>query len=102
MKQDRSNRHWALFMHLRTAWRVLWHKRAPFSAKFLIVAAAVYAISPIDILPDFVLVAGWIDDAALVTLMVSLAFRLLPVDVLAECEGYTPAPPQEPVKPALP
>lgn len=107
MTRDRSKRHFALFTHLRTAWRALWHRQVPWFSKFLILAAAVYAISPIDVVPDVIPIAGWLDDAAIVTLMISLAFRMLPPRVMAECEGVIPAGPTvheepAPVKGVLP
>lgn len=55
--------------------RVPWHARA------LAVAVAAYALSPIDLIPDFIPVLGYLDDLILVPLGVWLAIRLIPPDV---------------------
>jgi uncharacterized membrane protein YkvA (DUF1232 family) len=58
--------------------RVPWHARA---LGAMIVA---YALSPIDLIPDFVPVIGYLDDLVLVPLGLILMLRLIPADVLAE------------------
>jgi len=68
---------------------VLWfcsrHPRTPFLAKAVAVAAVAYAFSPIDLIPDFIPVLGYLDDALLLPLGIWLALKLVPRDVLAEC-----------------
>ncbi len=58
--------------------------RVPWYAKALAVAVAAYALSPIDLIPDFIPVLGYLDDVILVPLGVYLAFRLIPKPILAE------------------
>jgi uncharacterized membrane protein YkvA (DUF1232 family) len=58
--------------------RVPWYARA---FAFCVVA---YAFSPIDLVPDFVPVLGYLDDLILIPLGIALAIRLIPPDVLAE------------------
>lgn len=58
--------------------------RVPWYAKLVAVSVAAYAFSPIDLIPDFVPVLGYVDDAILVPLGILLAVRLIPADVLAE------------------
>ncbi len=48
-------------------------------------AVAAYAFSPIDLIPDFIPVLGYLDDLILVPAGIALALRLIPPDVLAEC-----------------
>ena len=44
-----------------------------------------YALSPIDLIPDFIPVLGYLDDLILIPLGIMLVIRLVPADVLAEC-----------------
>lgn len=56
--------------------------RVPWYAKALAMAVAAYALSPIDLVPDFVPVLGYLDDLIIVPLGIALAIRLIPPDVL--------------------
>ena len=58
--------------------------RTPWHAKALALAIAAYALSPIDLIPDFVPVLGYLDDAVLLPLAILLAVRLVPPSVMAE------------------
>jgi uncharacterized membrane protein YkvA (DUF1232 family) len=46
-----------------------------------------YAFSPIDLIPDVIPVLGYLDDLVLVPLGISIALRMIPPPVLAECRG---------------
>ena len=46
-----------------------------------------YALSPIDLIPDFIPVLGYVDDVLLLPGLIWLAIRLLPTEVLVECRG---------------
>jgi len=46
-----------------------------------------YALSPIDLVPDFIPVLGYVDDVLLLPGLIWLTIKLLPVEVLAECRG---------------
>ncbi len=59
--------------------------RVPWYAKALAVCVVAYALSPIDLIPDFIPVLGYLDDLVLVPLGIALVLRLIPRDVLAEC-----------------
>jgi uncharacterized membrane protein YkvA (DUF1232 family) len=59
--------------------------RTPWYAKAVAGLVVAYAFSPIDLIPDFVPVLGYLDDVVLVPLGVLLAVRLIPPGVLAEC-----------------
>lgn len=59
--------------------------RTPWYAKALGFAVLAYALSPIDLIPDFIPVFGLLDDLVIVPLGVLLVRRLVPVHVLAEC-----------------
>lgn len=56
----------------------------PWVAKALAGFVAVYALSPIDLIPDFIPVIGYIDDLVIVPLGIVLVIRLIPPDVLAD------------------
>jgi len=58
--------------------------RVPWYAKAVALAVAAYALSPIDLIPDFVPVVGYVDDLILVPLGILLAVQLIPAHVLAE------------------
>ncbi len=59
--------------------------RTPWYARLLVAAVVAYVWSPIDLIPDFVPVLGYLDDLVLVPLGIALAIRLVPAPVLAAC-----------------
>jgi uncharacterized membrane protein YkvA (DUF1232 family) len=61
------------------------HPRTPFIVKLLSIIIVVYTFSPIDLIPDFIPVLGYLDDVILVPLGISLVLKLIPKDVLQEC-----------------
>lgn len=63
------------------------HPRTPWYAKAVVAIVAGYAFSPIDIIPDFIPVLGYLDEIVLLPLGIALAVRLVPEDVLAECRA---------------
>jgi uncharacterized membrane protein YkvA (DUF1232 family) len=58
--------------------------RVPWYAKVVAACVAAYALSPLDLIPDFIPVLGYLDDILLVPLGIALAIRLIPPEVLAE------------------
>ncbi|WP_218508618.1 YkvA family protein [Variovorax sp. dw_308] len=68
-----------------TLWFAGRHPRTPWHAKALGLFVVAYALSPIDLIPDFIPVLGYVDDVLLLPGLIWLAIRLLPADVLAEC-----------------
>ncbi len=59
--------------------------RTPWHVKAFALSIAAYALSPIDLIPDFIPVVGYLDDAIILPLAIMLAVRLVPPDVMAEC-----------------
>ena len=59
-------------------------RRTPWYARLLVAAIVAYALSPIDLIPDFVPVLGYLDDVILIPLGIALALRLIPAEVMAE------------------
>ena len=58
--------------------------RVPWPAKVLAICIAAYALSPIDLIPDFIPVLGYLDDAILLPLGILLVVRMIPPDIMAE------------------
>lgn len=65
--------------------------RVPWYAKALAASIVAYAFSPIDLIPDFIPVLGYLDDLVLIPLGVLLVRRLIPVEVLADCRARAAA-----------
>lgn len=63
------------------------HPRTPWYAKLFVAGVVAYAFSPIDLIPDFVPVLGYLDDLILIPLGIAVAIKLIPPDVLAECRA---------------
>lgn len=58
--------------------------RVPWTTKALAIAVAGYALSPIDLIPDFIPVLGYLDDIIIVPLGIMLIVRLIPHDIMVE------------------
>ncbi|MCB1473143.1 MAG: DUF1232 domain-containing protein [Rhodobiaceae bacterium] len=58
--------------------------RTPRAARFIAIAVAIYALSPIDLIPDFIPVLGQLDDLLIVPLGIWLALKLIPDEVMDE------------------
>jgi uncharacterized membrane protein YkvA (DUF1232 family) len=65
-------------------WLAARDRRVPWYAKAAAGGVAAYALSPIDLIPDFIPVLGYLDDLLIVPLGIMLAVRLIPSDVMAE------------------
>jgi uncharacterized membrane protein YkvA (DUF1232 family) len=61
------------------------HPRVPWHAKALALLVVGYALSPIDLIPDFIPILGYLDDLVIIPLGFMLVIRLIPAEVLAEC-----------------
>ena len=61
------------------------HPDTPWYAKALVVAIVAYAVSPIDLIPDFIPVLGLLDDIILLPFAIALAVKMVPAEVMAEC-----------------
>ena len=58
--------------------------RVPWPVKMLAAAVAAYALSPIDLIPDFIPVVGYLDDLVIVPLGILAVVKLVPAEILAE------------------
>ena len=59
--------------------------RVPWYARLFAACVVAYAFSPIDLIPDFIPVLGYLDDLVLVPLGIYLALKMIPQPVMAEC-----------------
>ncbi len=65
-------------------WLAARDRRTPWYAKLVAALVAAYALSPIDLIPDFIPVLGYLDDLIIVPLGIWLAIRLIPKELMAE------------------
>ena len=80
-------RQWAraLKRQTLTLWFCYRHGQTPWLPRTIAVIVVAYALSPIDLIPDFIPILGYLDDVILLPLGIWLALRLMPPAVLAEC-----------------
>jgi uncharacterized membrane protein YkvA (DUF1232 family) len=60
--------------------------RVPWYAKLFTACVVAYAFSPIDLIPDFIPVLGYLDDIIIVPLGIKLALKMIPNTVIKDCE----------------
>lgn len=85
-----------LAVEAHTAWLAARDPRVPWIARALAVAIAAYALSPIDLIPDFIPVLGWLDDLIIVPLGLWLVRRLIPAALWAELHAAAEAASERP------
>ena len=73
-----------LKIDIRAVFLALKDKKTPWYAKLFAALTVVYALSPIDLIPDFIPVLGYLDDLILLPLLVALTVKCIPKDVFAE------------------
>src|SRR5215210_2197888 len=61
--------------------------RVPCYARLFAAGVVAYAFSPIDLIPDFIPVLGYLDDLVLVPLGIWLALKMIPAEVMADCRA---------------
>jgi uncharacterized membrane protein YkvA (DUF1232 family) len=71
--------------------------RVPWYAKALAALVAGYALSPVDLIPDFIPIVGYLDDVILVPLGIVAVIRLIPPEVMAEHRDVASAAQDRPV-----
>lgn len=65
------------------------HSDTPLPAKIFAGITIAYALSPIDLVPDFIPVLGYLDDVILLPLLVALTVRMIPKEVMDECKSQS-------------
>jgi uncharacterized membrane protein YkvA (DUF1232 family) len=71
--------------------------RTPWYAKVLAGVVVAYALSPIDLIPDFIPVLGYLDDLILVPAGIAVVLRLVPAEVMADCRERASARAERPI-----
>lgn len=69
---------------VHAVWLAARDPRTPLLAKALALIVAAYAVSPIDLIPDFIPIIGYLDDLIIVPLGIMLVVRLIPAEVMRE------------------
>lgn len=70
------------------------HPKTPWYAKAFSLLIVAYALSPIDLIPDFIPVLGYLDEVILLPLGILGAFTLIPNHILQECRMMAPRTPK--------
>lgn len=70
-----------------TLWFALRHPQTPWFAKAMAFAVVAYALSPIDLVPDFIPLLGYLDDLLLLPGLIWLSVKLVPPLVLVQCRS---------------
>jgi uncharacterized membrane protein YkvA (DUF1232 family) len=83
----------SLRTHTATVWYAARDPRTPWAVRLLALAVAAYALSPIDLIPDFIPVLGLLDDLLLIPLGLALVVRLTPPDVIADARRQAQSQP---------
>lgn len=63
------------------------HPQTPWYAKLVVAGIVAYALSPIDLIPDFVPILGYLDDLVLIPIGIAFAIKLIPSSVMVECRS---------------
>jgi uncharacterized membrane protein YkvA (DUF1232 family) len=63
------------------------HPGTPWYAKLFLIAIVAYALSPIDLIPDFIPVLGLVDEIVLLPFAIVLAVKMVPAGVMSECRA---------------
>lgn len=64
------------FARLRLMWKAMRNPRTPLPAKVIVVLGIVYALSPLDLIPDFLFLIGWVDDLSVLLAAFAAFWRL--------------------------
>lgn len=62
------------------------HPKTPWFAKVIAGVTMIYALSPIDLIPDFIPILGYLDDLILLPFLVTLVVKLIPDDIFLQCQ----------------
>lgn len=71
-----------LKMDIPTIYLALRDKDTPISAKVFAGITVAYALSPVDLIPDFIPILGYLDDVILLPMLVALTIKLIPADII--------------------
>src|SRR5688500_16739231 len=81
-----TSRRWSFKKEIFTLFYAFKYERTPWYAKLTSLLSVIYLLSPADIVPDIIPLAGYIDDLLVVPFLVNVSTRLLPADVKRKSE----------------
>jgi uncharacterized membrane protein YkvA (DUF1232 family) len=87
-----KNRASELLREYRIMLRALGHPQVPWYAKLVCGCAALYVVSPIQLIPNFIPVIGQLDDVLLIGLSIRLLKRSVPPEILDQCRNASRSP----------
>ncbi len=64
-------------------------KDTPWYAKILAAIVVIYALSPIDLVPDFIPILGYLDDVIVLPVLIALTIKLIPKSIFMECQVHS-------------
>ncbi|WP_010490683.1 MULTISPECIES: YkvA family protein [Pseudomonas] len=79
----------ALKRQVMMLWFSYRHPQTPWLPKVVAIIVVAYALSPIDLIPDFIPILGYLDDVILLPLGIWIVIKLMPAAVLEECRQLT-------------
>ncbi|WP_420839554.1 YkvA family protein [Dechloromonas hankyongensis] len=99
MSPPSTLKHWArqLKQQTLTVYFAARDPRTPWFVRVLALLVAAYALSPIDLIPDFIPVIGYLDDLLLLPLGIALVVRLTPPEIIAEARAKAAQAAERPV-----
>ena len=86
MGKSLSERLARIRQNITVLYLVLRHPRTKWYQKIIPVCVVAYALSPVDLIPDFVPVLGFLDDILIIPAGLWLSFKLIPDDIISECK----------------
>ena len=73
----------------KMVWALLRNPATPPAAKLVAILGLVYLVSPIDLIPDFVPILGWLDDGVVLAALLALAYKMLPRELYESLRAKT-------------
>lgn len=88
---------WAIKRDVHAIYLAARDPRVPWGPKVLAICVAAYALSPIDLIPDFIPVLGYLDDLVILPLGILLVVRMIPAEIMAEHRAKAEAAREKPI-----
>ena len=82
---------WQFRREAKMVWAMLRNPATPPAARALAILGLIYLVSPLDLIPDWIPVLGWLDDGIVLLLLLKLAYRLLPPALYAQLRARAAA-----------
>ena len=75
-----------LKLNISALWLAYKRKDVPILAKILIIITVGYALSPIDLIPDFIPILGYLDDLIILPFLIFISIKIIPKEIMDECK----------------